>query len=80
MSRARQKMKQLRYGEDEVDYLRNKEEQCRFAEMPQNGYNGDRHSGKVAKCVSNKHFGRISVEKTEFLMSKQIHNKLQEKY
>jgi len=59
MSRTRYKVEKLRNWEDKVEDLRHEEEQHRLAEVSENSNDGERHSGKVAKRVADKHSRRI---------------------
>ena len=55
MSGAGHQVKQLWNREDEVEYLRYKEKQHRFAEVAEYCDDGKRHSRKVAERVSNEY-------------------------
>ena len=55
MSGAGHQVKQLWNREDEVEYLRNKEKQHRFAEVAEYCDDGECHSGKVAERVSDEY-------------------------
>ena len=52
-------MKELRNWEDEVEDLRYEEQKHRLAEVAEDSNNGERHSGKVAERVADKHSRRI---------------------
>ena len=56
-------MEQLRHGEDEIEYLRNKEEQHCLAEVAEYRNNGKCHSRKVAERVTHKHLGGVPTGK-----------------
>jgi len=52
-------VEELRNGEDEVEDLWNEEEKHSLAEVAKDGDDSERHSSKVAICVTNKNCCRI---------------------
>lgn len=54
------KVEELRHRIDEVDDLRDEEEQNCLAKVPKNSNNGEGHARKVVECVTNEDFGWIS--------------------
>ena len=59
MSRTGNEAKELRDGVEEIEDLRHEDEQHRLAEVAEDGDDGERHSGKVAERIANKHARRI---------------------
>jgi len=55
MSGTRHEVEELRNGEDEVEDLWDEEEQHRLTEVAEDGDDSERHSGKVAVGVADKH-------------------------
>jgi len=55
--------KELRHGEEEVEDLRDEEEQHRFAEVSENRDDCERHSGEIAEGVADKHTRRVPAQK-----------------
>lgn len=56
-------VKKLRQRVDEVNHLRNEEQQHRFAEVSQDANHSEGHPGKVAERVSHKHRRGVPVKK-----------------
>jgi hypothetical protein len=58
MSGAEHYAKYLRSRKDEVEHLRNEEEEHGLTKVAKNAYHGKGHSRKVTVSVSNKNLGR----------------------
>lgn len=56
-------VKQLWYGVDKVNHLRNEEQQHCFAEVSQDADYSKGHPSKVAESISHKHSWRVPVTK-----------------
>lgn len=52
--RAGNKAKQLGQTQEKVEDLWYEEDHQRFTEVPKNSNNGESHSGKIAKRITNK--------------------------
>lgn len=52
-------MEELRHAVQEIEYLGNKEEECRFAEVANYADNGKRHPREVTKRVAHKDSRRV---------------------
>lgn len=61
MPRARYEVEQLRHRINEVEDLRDEEQQNGFAEMAENADHGERHARKVVERVTDEHLRRVSV-------------------
>jgi len=62
VTRTWHKVEQLRRGVQEIQDLRQEEEQQRLAEVAQDSNHGESHAGKVAVGVPNKHLRWISAK------------------
>ena len=62
MSRTRNHSKQLWHGVQEVEYLRNEEQQQGLAEVTKDSYHSKRHARKIAVRVTNKHARGVPAE------------------
>ena len=59
MTWAGNKTEELRQREKEVEYLGDKEEQHRLAEVTKDGDDSKRHSGKITESVTDEHLCRV---------------------
>mmetsp|Transcript_50392 Transcript_50392/g.116321 ORF Transcript_50392/g.116321 Transcript_50392/m.116321 type:complete len:274 (+) Transcript_50392:553-1374(+) len=62
MPRARDPLEELRHRVDEIDHLRDEEEQYRLRVVPKNADDCKRHARKVAVGVANEDLRRMPVE------------------
>jgi hypothetical protein len=57
VSGTRKHLEQLWDRVDEIDDLRNEQQEQRFGEMAMNADHSKGHSRKVAECIANEHLG-----------------------